>query len=258
MKTETVRGPARRGAARRRIASRRRATGLAVAVAASLPVLPADGAGAQRRPANRLTAEEEAAGWRLLFDGTLDGWRGYRRDDAPGGWSVQGDALAFRPGADDGDLITADVFADFELVLEWKVGPGGNSGIFYRATEEEPYPYWTGPEFQILDNEGHPDGRVPETSAGANYGLHAPLRDVARPAGEWNEARISVRGSSVEHWLNGVRIVAYELGDEDWTRRVAGTKFADWPKYGRASAGHVGLQDHGDPVWYRNVRIRSF
>ena len=212
----------------------------------------------QEAAVNRLTAEEEEAGWRLLFDGTLDSWRGYRREDAPGGWSAVGGSLALTPGADGGTLITRERFADFELALEWKVAEGGNSGVFYRATEAERAPYWTGPELQVLDNAGHPDGRAPETSAGANYGLHAPVEDVTRPAGEWNEVRIVVRGARVEHWMNGVRIVRYELWTDEWRAAVAATKFAEWAGYGMAEEGHIGLQDHGDPVWYRNIKIREF
>lgn len=204
-----------------------------------------------------LTAAEEAEGWRLLFDGTFTGWRGYQRDDVPAGWSAKDGVLAFTPGRDGGDLVTVDQFGDFELAFEWKIGPGGNSGVFFRLTEAERAPYWTGPEMQILDNAGHADGRVPESSAGANYGLHAPVRDAARPAGEWNQARIVARGPRVEHWLNGVRVVAYELWTEQWRTLVAKTKFAEWPGYGMARSGHVGLQDHGDPVWYRNVKIRE-
>ena len=215
-------------------------------------------AATQEAPANRLTAEEEAAGWTLLFDGTLDGWRGYRRPDAPSAWSARDGTLAFTPGVDDGTLITADQFADFELALEWKIGEGGNSGVLYRVTEAEIAPYWTGPELQVLDNAGHRDGSNPETSAGSNYGLHAPAEDVTRPVGEWNQVRIVVRGASVEHWMNGVRIVAYELWSDEWRAKVAETKFADWPGYGMAPAGHIGLQDHGNPVWYRNIKVRSF
>ena len=211
-----------------------------------------------QEPANRLTPEEEAAGWKLLFDGTLDGWRGYRRDAVPGGWEARDGALVFTPGQGSGTLITIEQYADFELALEWKVGEGGNSGIFFRATEEEVAPYWTGPEMQVLDNDGHPDGRRPETSSGSNYALHPPTEDVTRPVGEWNEVRIIVRGPEVEHWMNGVRIVAYELWTDEWRAMVQATKFGEWPGYGMAAAGHIGLQDHGDPVWYRNIRIRTF
>lgn len=211
-----------------------------------------------QEPVNRLSAEEEAAGWKLLFDGTLEGWRGYRREGVPGGWGVSDGALVFTPGRGGGTLITVDRYDDFELALEWKLEAGGNSGIFYRATEDEVAPYWTGPEMQVLDNGGHPDGRRPETSAGSNYALHAPTEDVTRPVGEWNEVRIVARGPQVEHWMNGVRIVAYELWTDEWRAMVEETKFAEWPGYGMAPAGHIGLQDHGDPVWFRNIRVRTF
>ena len=195
-------------------------------------------------------------GWRLLFDGTLDGWKGYRRDDVPAGWTAQDGTLAFTPGVEAGNLMTAAQYADFELAFEWRVLEGGNSGVFYRATEAERAPYWTGPEYQILDNQRHADGAEPKTSAGSNYALHAPARDATRPVGEWNRARIVVDGARVEHWMNGVKLLEYELWSEEWRTIVAGTKFADWPGYGMAPAGHIGLQDHGDPVWYRNIRIR--
>lgn len=218
-----------------------------------------ESSGAQQQELNHLTPEEEAAGWRLLFDGaSLEGWRGYRMDGVPAGWAARDGVLAFTSGdGGGGDLITVDRFADFELALEWKVGPAGNSGVFFRVTEEERAPYWTGPEMQILDNSGHRDGQNGKTSAGANYGLHAPAEDVARPAGEWNSARIVVRGAQVEHWLNGVQIVTYELWTPQWRAAVAATKFGEWPGYGRAAEGHIGLQDHGDPVWFRNIKLRE-
>lgn len=228
------------------------------AVAFCLMFLLAGQPGSAQEPVpNTLTPEEEAAGWKLLFDGTLDGWRGYRRDDVPGGWTVRDDALAFTPGVEDGSLMTVDQYGDFELIFEWKVLEGGNSGVFYRATEAERSPYWTGPEYQILDNERHADGANPETSAGSNYALHAPAEDVTRPVGEWNRARIVVSGAHVEHWLNEVKLLEYELWSDEWREIVAATKFVDWPGYGMARAGHIGLQDHGDPVWYRNIRIRT-
>ena len=204
-------------------------------------------------------AADEAGGtgrWTLLSDGTLDAWRGYRRDDAPGGWSANGDTIAFLPGTEGGTLISRERFADFELAFEWRISEGGNSGVFYRVTETESAPYWSGPEYQILDNGGHPDGGAPETSAGANFALHGPAEDMTRPVGEWNYSRILVHGALVEHWLNGALVVAYELESDEWRAAVTASKFADWPAYGMGSAGHIGLQDHGDPVWYRNVRIR--
>lgn len=204
---------------------------------------------------NRLTEAEREAGWRLLFDGeTTEGWRGYGRDDMPDGWQAVDGTLARVARA--GDVITVEQFGDFELELEWRVEPGGNSGIFYRAIEGEGPIYMYAPEYQILDDAGHADGQSPLTSAGSNYGLHAVPRGIVRPAREWNRTRIVVHGNHVEHWLNGERVVEYELASEDWARRVAESKFAEWPEYGLADAGHIGLQDHGDPVAYRNVKIR--
>ena len=195
------------------------------------------------------------AGWRPLFDGeTLAGWRGYQGKE-PSGWTVEDGTIA-RVGPSV-DLVTEEEFGDFELALEWKVEEGGNSGIIYRVTEEGPYPYYSGPEMQVLDDARHRDGQSPLTSAGSNYALHPAPRGVVRPAGEWNEARILVDDGHVEHWLNGQKVVEYELGSEDWKRRVAESKFADWPRYGQASRGRIALQDHGDRVWYRNVRIRE-
>ena len=114
----------------------------------------------------------------------------------------------------------------------------------------------TGPEMQVLNNAVHPDGRDPKTAAGSNYALHAPPRDLTRPVGEWNEVRILVQGQHVELWLNGEQVVAYELFSEDWERRVAESKFASMPRYGRNDRGHIALQNHGDPVWYRNIKLR--
>lgn len=205
---------------------------------------------------NSLTESERADGWELLFDGeSLDGWRGYHTPELPGGWAAR-DGMLTRIG-DGGDLMTERQFADFELSVEWRVEAAGNSGIFYRAAPGEEWIYHSAPEMQVLDDEGHYDGGDPLTSAGANYGLHAAPRGVVNPAGEWNQARIVVRGSSVEHWLNGQRVVSYELGSDEWEALVAGSKFVEWPAYGRAERGHIGLQDHGDPVWYRNIKIRE-
>jgi hypothetical protein len=206
---------------------------------------------AQPQP-NTLTERERAEGWKLLFDGeSTRGWRGYRQKEAPAGWQAKDGALVRAGKAS--DLITAEQFGDFELQLDWKISHGGNSGIFYRATEDGKAIYETGPEFEIRDNAFWLDD--PYRTA-ANYGLHPAAKDAARPVGYWNRARIVVRGNRVEHWLNGERVVAYELHSDDWARLVRGSKYRDWPGYGRAVRGHVGLQDHGDLVWYRNVKIR--
>lgn len=214
------------------------------------------GAAAAAGP-NSLTAQERDEGWRLLFDGrTTEGWRGFQLDHVPEGWQAVDGALT-RVAAGAGDLITVDQFTDFELTLEWRVEPGGNSGIFFRATEDVGRIYEGAPEIQVLDDERHPDGQSQLTAAGSNYGLHPAPEGVVRPAGEWNEVRLIVRGPHVEQWMNGVRVVEYELWSPDWERRVRESKFAEWPEYGRATQGHIGLQDHGDRVAFRNVRIRE-
>ncbi len=203
-----------------------------------------------------MRADTAAGAWRSLFDGrSLDGWRGYRKDAVPDGWRVVDGAIT--RVASGGDLITRDVFADFELTLEWKVAPGGNSGIMYRVTEDGAHAYETGPEMQVLDGERHADGRSPLTSAGAVYGLYPAREGAVKPAGEWNAARIVAHGSRIEHWLNGMEVARYEIGSADWEARVAGSKFREWPRYGRAGAGHIALQDHGDTVAFRNIRIRE-
>jgi hypothetical protein len=224
------------------------------------PLLPAGWVGAQETPPegppiNTLTAAEREAGWELLFDGrTTDGWRGYMMDDIPDGWRVvDGELTRVGPGR---DIITTGQYKNFDLTLEWKVELGGNSGIFYRAVEGPEQIYMGAPEMQALDDENHADGESSLTSAGANYGLHPAPRGLVRFAGEWNFVRILVVGDRVEHWMNGVRIVSYELGSPDWLERVAASKFNDWPDYGQASEGHIGLQDHGDRAAFRNIKIR--
>lgn len=205
---------------------------------------------------NTLTADEQRDGFRFLFDGTtLNGWRDFKRTDTFG-WDVL-DGTIHHDG-DGADLMTVDEFKDFELRLDWKIAPGGNSGIFYRATEEYPEIYWSGPEMQVLDDSGHADGHNRLTSAGSAYGLYAAPAGIVKRAGEWNAVRIIVRGNHVEHWMNGVKVVEYELNSPDWTSKVAATKFHAWPNYGKAPQGHIGVQVHGNEVWYRSVRIRTF
>ncbi len=195
-------------------------------------------------------------GWTVLFDGTAtSAWRGFKRQDLPSGWQIVDGALTrVGPG---GDIITRDQFGDFELELEWRVEPKGNSGIMYRVTEEDANTYRTGPEMQVLDDAGHADGKNRLTSAGSNYGLHAAPEGAVKPAGEWNHARIVARGAHIEHWLNGQKVVEYELWSPDWEAKVKASKFSAWSGYGRAKRGHVALQDHGDRVAFRNIRIRE-
>jgi hypothetical protein len=187
---------------------------------------------------------------------TYGAWRGYRRADFPGtSWEVEGDILHARPGTDAVDLISRECFGDFDLSLHWRLPLGGNSGVFYRVSEELDAPWQSGPEMQLLDNAGHPDGRTPETSCGALYALQAAHDVPPCPPGLFNVARISVRGSQVEHWLNGVRVLCCDLADKAFQTRLARSKFSAFPQFARAADGHVVLQHHGTDAWFRNIRL---
>jgi hypothetical protein len=165
------------------------------------------------------------------------------------------DAAIHRAG-EGGDLVSRETYDDFELRIDWRVGIGANSGIFFNVTEDKDYVWETGPEFQILDDAGHPDGGSALTSAGANYALHAATVKAANTTGGWNRTRLVVQGNRVQHFLNDRLVVDYELLSPEWERLVAASKFASMPDYGRRPAGHIALQDHGDPVWFRNIAIR--
>jgi hypothetical protein len=204
---------------------------------------------------NSLSDAERTAGWRLLFDGKATaGWRNYGKPTIGEGWVVQDGALT-RTGAG-GDIITNDQFGNFELTIDWKITPRGNSGIFYRASEEKDEIYWNAVEMQVLDDAGHPDAQSRLTSAGAAYDLYPSPAGHVKPAGEWNTARLIVNGNHVEHWLSGFKLLEYELGSRDWASKIAGSKFKPHAKFGKNAQGHIGLQDHGDVVAFRNVKIR--
>ena len=219
---------------------------LAVAVAASLLTSCAPMADAT-----------QSGDWKTLFDGkTTSGWHAYQKPGAPvTGWEVVDGALT-RVSAG-GDILTDEEFGDFELELEWKIAPAGNSGIFYRATEQTKYVYENATEMQVMDNIAHPDNKSPLTLAGANYALYPAPADAVKPVGEWNAVRIVAKGAHVEHWLNGNKVVDFELWSPDWEERVKKSKFVEWPEYGRNKSGRIGLQDHGDWVAYRGIRIRE-
>ena len=213
-------------------------------------------AAAQDGQQNTLTAAEKAAGWRLLFDGkTTAGWRAYNADTMPSGWQVVDGILTRVSRA--ADIITKDQFGDFELSLDWKLEPGGNSGLFYRAVEGLEWIYHGAPEYALLDDARHSDGKNPLTSAGSVHSVYAPPRGVVKPAGEWNTSRVVAKGTHVEHWLNGQKVVEYEQGSADWAARVAASKFKAWPMYGKAMKGHIGLQEHGGRAEFRNIKIRE-
>ena len=207
--------------------------------------------------ATPLTAAQRAAGWRSLFDGTsTSAWRGYKEATLPAGWMIV-DGILTKTGSVN-DIITKDKFGNFELALDWKIAPAGNAGIFYRGTEEYDHIYWSAPEYQLLDDAGHPDGQSRLTSAGADYGLYPSPAGVVKPAGEWNSTLIVVDGNHVQHWMNGQKLLEYDLGSPDWEAKVKASKFVAYPHYGRASSGYIGIQgDHDGTLWLRNIRIRE-
>lgn len=191
--------------------------------------------------------------WRTL---TGADFRGYDKESIPLGWTaVGGEFTKSRPV---GDLMTKDQFANFELEFEWKIGKGGNSGVFYRGTTEYDHIYWSAPEYQLLDDANAPDGKLAITSAGSDYALYGPPRGIVKPHDEWNQSRIVVNGAHVEHWLNGTKVVTYELWSPEWKAKVAASKFAKYPNYGMAKTGYVGIQgDHPGTLAVRNIRIRT-
>ena len=205
---------------------------------------------------NTLTPAEKTAGWKLLFDGkTLTGWRGYKTE-TPAGWTVQDGALVLEAGRK-GDLVTQQQFGDFELSLQWKISSGGNSGIIYRVGLGDAAPARSGPEYQLLDNTKAKDNQIADHLAGSLYALVAPPRDVTRPVGEWNDARVRIQGWKIEHWLNGVKVAAADLASPAGKALIEASKFKAWPKFATLSRGHITLQDHGDAVSFRDVKIRE-
>jgi hypothetical protein len=214
---------------------------------------------------NTLTSDEVAAGWILLFDGaSTSGWRGYGREDFPaGGWSVSNGELVGESTSGDmdgGDIMTIAEFTDFELVFDFKVGPEGNSGVFYRVKEVDGKGLWqVAPEYQVLDDPAYIAMGTMDMNThltGDNYDLQSAGEKTMYPTGEWNSGRIVVDGTHVEHWLNGRMTVEYELYSDEWEALVAGSKFSVEEAYARAPSGSIGLQDHGTPSWYRNIKIR--
>jgi Domain of Unknown Function (DUF1080) len=218
---------------------------------------------------NQLTSTEKKAGWRLLFDGqTFTGWRGFHSDKVPEGWVIEDGTIKKVPaqgmlGRAGGDLITVDEFSNFELRLEWKLSPRGNSGIKYLVTESQPPSGKSAVsfEYQVLDDDKHPDAKMGiagNRTSGALYDLIPPAKErKLKPIGEYNEVRIIVRGNQIEHWLNGVKVVGFDRSSPDFKERIAQSKFKNTKAFGEAAKGHILLQDHGNAVWYRNIKIRN-
>ena len=213
------------------------------------------------------TTEPAANEWVSLFDGSdLEHWRGYNLDEVPDGWDIEGDELVFTPPEDDGDmhgrdLMTREQYSDFELEIEWNISQGGNSGIFYFVLEQsEREIYWSAPEMQVLDNEHHPDatqGVDGNRKSGSLYDLVPADPQNFNGYGEWNSVRIISDGNHVEHWQNGEKVLEYERNTPEWFDMLHDSKFNCYPEFGALREGHIALQDHGDIVRYRNIRIRE-
>lgn len=208
---------------------------------------------------NALTAEEKANGWKLLFDGTsTKGWRAYKKDSFPKqGWKAEDGLLKKIAGEQGGDIVTEQKFDDFDLRWEWRIAAQGNNGLKYLVTEERPSA--PGHEYQMLDDEGHPDGKIGAKRQTASfYDVLPPAADkkLNKP-GEWNSSRILIQGQHVEHWLNGAKVLEYELGSDAVKAAVAQSKFKNSAGFGTKIRGHILLTDHKDECWYRNVKIRE-
>jgi len=210
---------------------------------------------------NTLSANEKVEGWTLLFDGRqLDQWSGYRTGISPK-WSAEDGTLHFNPDVEGegGDIVTKNEYQDFELKLDWKISKCGNSGVFWNVVQADPFDrvYQSAPEMQILDNTCHPDAKIIKHKAGDLYDLIETSSMTVNPAMQWNSIRIVSKDSHYEFYQNGVKVVEFNMHDENWRNMLANSKFKQWPDFGKAKRGHLSLQDHGDKVWFRNIKVRE-
>lgn len=209
----------------------------------------------------------EAGEWTELFNGTdLTGWHNYGGEGVGPAWQVKDGAIYLAAGPDDdgstpggGDIVTDRGYDNYELELEWKISECGNSGIIYNVQESPEYgtPWMTGPEMQVLDNDCHPDGKIKTHRTGDLYDMVSIKNENAKPVGEWNSAKLIVTRGRVEHWLNGEQQIVYANTGDEWTEMIGKSKFKDMDKWGMFTDGKISLQDHGDPVWFRNIRLRQ-
>ena len=201
-------------------------------------------------------------GWKLLFDGkTTSGWHSYGKSGADAQWEVKDGALHLdKSKGGGGDLLTDREYSNFDLKLEWKIAPNGNSGLlFYVHEDPAKYQeaYHTGPEMQVLDNDGHPDGKIHKHRAGDLYDLIPCSKETVKHVGEWNEVEIISKDGTLKLFLNGTNVVTTTLWDQHWKSMVANSKFKQWPDFGTFKSGKIDLQDHGNEVWYRNIKIKE-
>ncbi len=234
-----------------RTRTRRRALLLLAGVALAACTKPGDLA--LEKPSNEKVVLVESV---ALLDATMSQWRAWKQDTMPTGWTVT-DGVLSKDG-ERGDLQSRNQYANFELAFDWMLAEGGNAGVFYRVTEEYDMPYWSGPEYQLLDDARHPDGKDTTRRAAAAYAIYPATHGVVKPAGQWNSAKIVVNGNAVEHWLNGQKVVAYELQSADWAAKVKASKFHEYPNYGLAPRGFLSIQgDHTGKLSIRAMRIRE-
>lgn len=211
---------------------------------------------------NILSRKEKKQGWQLLFDGnTTNGWHSFNKPNLGSGWGVQNGTFHYaKPDNQEGrgDAVTNEVFGDFEFQLDWKISTNGNSGIMFLVQEDPKYKYayYTGPEMQVLDNNGHPDAKIIKHRAGDLYDLITSAPENVKPAGEWNSIKIRLKDAQLEFWQNGAKVMSTTLWDDNWNQLVAGSKFKGMPDFAKFRSGRIVLQDHGDEVWYKNIKIR--
>jgi hypothetical protein len=213
---------------------------------------------------NTLTDAEKADGWKLLFDGkTLNGWRDYNGDKLTAPWVVEDGCIRAKGAGSDasGYIVTDSMYENFELVWDWKIAKGGNSGMIYHVVENPKFkvPYVTGPEYQLIDDIGFPEHLEDWQKTAADYAMHIPdtTKLKIKPAGEWNTSKIVFDNGHVEHWLNGEKVVEFEAWTDDWFKRKNSGKWKDAPEYGLAHKGVISLQDHGSAAWFRNIKIKE-
>ncbi|MFC0184070.1 protein of unknown function [Pseudarcicella hirudinis] len=213
---------------------------------------------------NTLTKEEKKQGWKLLFDGkTISQWRTFNKKELGAAWKINDDAIMLddTQKGSGGDIITKEVYENFEFTCDWKISPGGNSGIIFDSQEDDaqkhPYSWNTGPEFQVLDNEGHKDGQIDKHRAGNLYDLIKYTPENVKPVGEWNTAKIYQKNGFVKLTFNGRDVIAYKIGSEEFKKLIAASKFKNMENWGSYTKGHIALQDHGNKVWFRNIKIRQ-
>lgn len=213
---------------------------------------------------NTLSKKEQKDGWKLLFDGkSTTGWRNFNSNTIGKAWKIEDGAIMLDKSVtareDRGDIITADEFENYEFTIDWRIDSCGNSGIIFNVVEDPKYrAVWhTGPEMQVLDNSCHPDAKIEKHRAGDLYDLIKSSKETVKPAGQWNTAKIISNKGKYEFWLNGYKAVAFTMHDAQWDALVAGSKFKNMPDFGKATKGHIALQDHGDRVWYKNIKIKE-